>query len=63
MNKLKRFLSTTLVYFIGTVLSKLVSFLLLPLYTGKIPPTEYGSYDYYLGFGTACIYTSYELCL
>lgn len=45
MNKAKRFLNTTLVYFIGTVLSKLVSFFLLPLYTDKIPPTEYGSYD------------------
>lgn len=45
MNKVKRFLNTTLVYFIGTVLSKLVSFILLPIYTNKIPPTEYGSYD------------------
>lgn len=45
MNKAKRFLNTTLVYFIGTVLSKLVSFILLPIYTDKIPPTEYGSYD------------------
>lgn len=45
MNKIKRFLNTTLVYFIGTVLSKLVSFILLPLYTNRIPPTEYGSYD------------------
>lgn len=45
MNKIKRFLNTTLVYFVGTVLSKLVSFVLLPIYTNKIPPTEYGSYD------------------
>lgn len=45
MNKVKRFVNTTLVYFVGTVLSKLVSFILLPIYTSKIPPTEYGSYD------------------
>ena len=45
MNKVKRFLNTTLVYFVGTVLSKLVSFILLPIYTNKIPPNEYGSYD------------------
>lgn len=45
MNKVKRFLNTTFVYFVGTVLSKLISFILLPLYTNKIPPTEYGSYD------------------
>lgn len=45
MNKAKRFLNTTLVYFVGTVLSKLVSFILLPIYTDRIPPNEFGSYD------------------
>lgn len=45
MNKIKRFLGTTMVYFVGTVLSKLVSFFLLPIYTNKILPTEYGNYD------------------
>jgi len=45
MNKVKRFLKTLLVYFVGTVLSKLVSFILLPIYTNNISPAEYGSYD------------------
>lgn len=45
MGKLKRFLSTTAVYLAGSVLSKLVSFFLLPLYTSKISPDQYGVYD------------------
>ncbi len=45
MNKVKRFLSTTIVYLIGNVLSKLVVFFLLPLYTSRIAPDQYGIYD------------------
>lgn len=50
MNKLKRFMSTTLVYFVGNVLSKLVVFFLLPLYTSRISPEQYGYYDLVLAF-------------
>jgi len=50
MKNVKRFFETTLVYFIGNILSKLVSFFLLPLYTSKIPPDQYGSYDLILSF-------------
>lgn len=50
MSRIKRFLGTTLTYFIGNVLSKLVSFFLLPLYTSQIAPEQYGSYDLVLAF-------------
>ena len=50
MNKLGRFIKTVLVYFIGNVLSKLVSFFLLPLYTSYIPPEPYGTYDFIITF-------------
>ncbi len=50
MGKLKRFLSTSAVYFIGSVLSKLVVFFLLPLYTSKISPDQYGIYDLVIAF-------------
>ncbi|BCK00816.1 lipopolysaccharide biosynthesis protein [Anaerocolumna chitinilytica] len=45
MNKLTRFIKTSGVYFIGNVLSKLISFILLPLYTYKISPEQYGEFD------------------
>lgn len=45
MGKIKRFFSTSLVYFAGNVLSKLIVFFLLPLYTAKISPDQYGTYD------------------
>ena len=40
-----RFLGTTLLYFTGTVLAKIAVFLLLPLYTAKIPAAELGAMD------------------
>ncbi len=42
---IKRILKTMMVFFAGNVLSKLISFFLLPLYTSKISPTQYGNYD------------------
>lgn len=50
MEKIKRFFSTTMVYFTGNVLSKLVVFFLLPLYTAKINPEQYGVYDLVIAF-------------
>ena len=44
-DKRPRFLGTSLLYFMGTVLSKLAVFLLLPLYTAKIPAGELGRMD------------------
>lgn len=40
-----RFLKTTAVYFFGNVLTKIISFLLLPIYTAALLPAELGSYD------------------
>lgn len=45
MNKMKRFIETAGVYLIGNVLSKLIGFFLLPLYTGKLLPDQFGTYD------------------
>ncbi len=45
MNRLKRFLQTALTYFIGNILSKLITFVLIPIYTNKLTPSEYGNYD------------------
>lgn len=41
----KRFVKTSGIYFAGTVLAKLVTFLLLPVYTAYLKPAEYGQYD------------------
>lgn len=41
----KRFIKTAAIFFTGNVLSKLVSFFLLPLYTSRLSPEQYGSYD------------------
>lgn len=50
MNKLTRFFKTSAIYFAGNVLSKLVVFILLPLYTVYIQPEQYGEYDLVLTF-------------
>ncbi len=39
------FLKTSLVYFLGSFLSKLALFFMLPLYTARIPIAEMGVYD------------------
>ena len=45
MKELWRFIKTSGVYFAGTVLTKLITFLLLPLYTAYIDPEGMGIYD------------------
>lgn len=45
MSKLKRFISTSAIYFVGNIMSKMVAFILLPLYTKYIIPEQYGEYD------------------
>lgn len=47
MKDLWKFIKSSGIYFVGTVLTKLVSFLLLPLYTSRISPAGYGTYDLY----------------
>ena len=46
MNKIKNFMTTAGVYFVGNVLSKLIGFFLLPLYTNYLSPDIFGEYDY-----------------
>lgn len=52
MEELKRLIKTTGVYFLGTVGTKLVSFLLLPLYTAYLLPSQYGQYDVNITYAT-----------
>ena len=49
---LKRFISNSLVFFIGTILSKMVSFLLMPLYTTKVQTDQLGIFDTSVTLGT-----------
>ena len=54
MKDLWRFIKSSGIYFVGTVLTKLISFLLLPLYTSYISPADYGTYDFCSSAGSAC---------
>lgn len=45
MGRLKQFFKTAGVYFVGNVFTKLISFFLLPLYTSRIDPVSFGSYN------------------
>lgn len=45
MSNTKAFLKSTLVYGIGTLLPKIISILLIPVYTHYISPSDYGYYD------------------
>ncbi len=51
MNELWKFIKSSGIYFVGTVMTKLISFLLLPMYTSYINPEDYGVFDMY----NACI--------
>lgn len=50
MINIKRFIKTAGIYLLGSVLSKLVSFFLLPIYTSNINPVEMGEYDLVFSF-------------
>lgn len=45
MNRYKKLFSNTIILTIGQMSSKLLSFLLIPLYTSVLSTEEYGSYD------------------
>ncbi len=45
VNVAKKLANTTFVYFLANFSTKILSFLLLPLYTSKLSPEEYGSVD------------------
>ena len=45
MNQKKQLLVNTIIIAIGKLSTQVISFLLLPLYTSKLIPSEYGTYD------------------
>lgn len=45
MDRNRRMLNTTIIYFIGNFGSKLLSFFLLPIYTAWLSPAQFGSID------------------
>ena len=45
MNKKKQLAKNTIIIFIGKVCTQLISFFLLPLYTGYLKTSEYGIVD------------------
>lgn len=45
MSKAKKFIKTAGIFFVGNILSKLIGFFLLPLYTSYLSPTQFGKYD------------------
>ncbi|WP_276788556.1 lipopolysaccharide biosynthesis protein [Veillonella magna] len=46
MNKIVVFLKTSFVYFVGNISAKLITLILLPLYTAYLSPSDFGAYDY-----------------
>ena len=40
-----KFIKNVAIYFFGNILTKVISFFLIPLYTNLIDPSEYGNYD------------------
>ncbi len=47
-----RFIKSSAIFFVGTVLSKLISILLLPVYTSNVPTADMGYYDLSLTYIT-----------
>lgn len=45
MKSFWKFVKTSGIYFIGTVMQKLITFFLLPIYTAYIKPADLGTYD------------------
>ena len=52
MKKFWKFVKTSGVYFVGTILQKTITFFLLPIYTKYISPKDMGTYDLHLAYIT-----------
>ena len=52
MNQKRQLLINTIIIAIGKLSTQVISFLLLPLYTAKLSPEEYGTYDYLVTLST-----------
>lgn len=59
MHNSKKFLKTSIIYMLGIVLSKLVTFFLLPLYTSYLSPDQFGYYDLVLSILNFLVPISY----
>lgn len=46
MNQKKQLVKNTLIIAIGKLSTQIISYILLPLYTAKLSPSEYGTYDF-----------------
>ena len=63
MKKFWHFAKTSGIYFAGTVLQKIISFFLLPIYTKYINPKDMGTYDVQLAYVTfLCSVLFYYIC-
>ena len=47
-----KFIKSSGIYFIGNVLIKMISLILLPVYTKYIPPNDFGTYDVSIAYVT-----------
>lgn len=52
MKDFLKFIKSSGIYFVGNILTKLISFFLLPIYTKYINPTDYGTYDLMIAYIT-----------
>ena len=52
MNQKKQLLVNTIIIAIGKLSTQVISFLLLPLYTSELSPSEYGTYDFWVTLST-----------
>ena len=52
MNQKKQLFKNTIIIAIGKLSTQIISFLLLPLYTSKLNPSEYGTYDFLVTLST-----------
>lgn len=50
MNDLKKFIKSSGIYFLGSILSKLIAFFMLPIYTRYLNPSQFGEYDVSLAY-------------
>lgn len=52
MKEFLKFIKSSGIYFVGNVLIKAIAFLMLPIYTKYINPTDYGTYDVAIAYIT-----------
>lgn len=45
MSDLKKIVKSSGIYFLGSILSRLIAFFMLPIYTKYLSPAEFGEYD------------------